>query len=80
MNELIKVELNENQEPIVSGRMLHEFLEIGTRYNDWFIRMSEYGFVENQDYEALTQKRVTAQGNELKKKVQIATELWGDKE
>jgi phage anti-repressor protein len=26
--------------------------------------MVEYGFVENQDFEAITQKRVTAQGNE----------------
>lgn len=64
MNELIKVSLNETREPVVSGRELHEFLEIPTRYNDWFSRMCEYGFVENQDYVAITQKRVTAQGNE----------------
>lgn len=63
-NELIKVELNENQEPIVGGRELHEALGVETRYNDWFRRMCEYGFVENQDYCTLTQKRVTAQGNE----------------
>lgn len=25
--------------------------------------MTEYGFIENQDYLAITQKRVTAQGN-----------------
>lgn len=48
--ELIKVELNENQEPIVSGRDLHEALGVKTAYKDWFPRMCEYGFIENQDY------------------------------
>lgn len=47
----------------VSGRELHAFLEVKTRYNDWFSRMKEYGLEENIDYQALTQKRVTAQGN-----------------
>lgn len=63
--ELIKVETNENMEAVVSGRELHEKLGIETRYNDWIRRMIEYGFVENIDFVALTQKRVTAQGNEI---------------
>ena len=63
MNELINVTLNDNHEPVVSGRQLHEALDVKTRYNDWFNRMTEYGFIENQDYLAITQKRVTAQGN-----------------
>ena len=63
MNELISVTLNDNHEPVVSGRQLHEALDVKTRYNDWFNRMTEYGFIENQDYLAITQKRVTAQGN-----------------
>lgn len=62
--ELIPVTENENNEVVVSGRDLHVFLEIGTRYNDWFERMKSYGFEENIDYVALTQKRVTAQGNQ----------------
>lgn len=57
--ELIKIETNENNEPIVGGRELHKALGIETRYNDWFTRMCEYGFVENQDYVLVTQKRVT---------------------
>lgn len=64
MKNLIKIEVNENQEPIVNGRELHEVLDVQTRYNDWFNRMKDYGFVENQDYCTITQKRVTAQGNE----------------
>ena len=49
MNELIKVNY-ESEQPTVSGRELHEFLEVETRYNDWFPRMCEYGFIEEKDY------------------------------
>lgn len=63
---LIPVNVTKNDEQYVSGRDLHMFLDINTRYNDWFKRMCEYGFVENVDYIAITQKRVTAQGNEIK--------------
>ena len=63
MNELIKVE-NKNGELLVSARELHDRLGIETRYNDWFKRMLKYGFEENNDYIPITQKRVTAQGNE----------------
>lgn len=50
MNELLKVEVNENQEQVVNGRLLHEFLQISTPYTKWFGRMCEYGFIENIDY------------------------------
>lgn len=50
MNELLKVEINENQEPIMRARQLHEFLEIETPYRLWFPRMTEYGFDEGRDY------------------------------
>lgn len=59
MNNLIPIQENDNGDIAVSGRDLHEFLEIKTRYNDWFERMKTYGFEENQDYLLLTQKRVT---------------------
>ena len=59
MNELLKVEVNENQEPVMIARSLHEFLEIETQYTKWFDRMTEYGFSENQDYTLLSQKRLT---------------------
>lgn len=64
MNELIPTQENDSGEILVTGRDLHEFLEVGTRYNDWFKRMLTYGFVENIDFVTVTQKRVTAQGNE----------------
>ena len=50
MNELINVTLNDNHEPIVSGRQLHEALDVKTKYADWFNRMIDYGFAENQDF------------------------------
>lgn len=35
----------------VTGRDLHTFLEVTTRYNDWITRLIEkYGFIEGQDY------------------------------
>ncbi|MCM1165313.1 MAG: phage antirepressor KilAC domain-containing protein [Lachnospiraceae bacterium] len=49
MIELIAVNY-EGEQPTVSGRELHKALEVGTRYNDWFKRMCEYGFTENKDY------------------------------
>lgn len=62
MNELLKVTTNEQQEPCISGRELHEFLEVKERYNDWFPRMIEYGFTENVDFSTFTQKSVKPQG------------------
>ena len=46
MKEIIKID-SDNK---VSGRELHEFLEVGTAYKDWFPRMCEYGFVEGSDF------------------------------
>ena len=50
MSVLIKIEVNENQEPIVNGRELHKALGVKTAYKDWFKRMIEYGFNEGQDF------------------------------
>ncbi|WP_072520467.1 phage antirepressor KilAC domain-containing protein [Gemella massiliensis] len=63
MREIIKIELNENQEPIVSGRILHEALEVNTAYKDWFPRMCEYGFVEGIDFNPLKIEQVQKEGN-----------------
>jgi len=52
MNDLILIN-DTSDRPTVSGRELHEFLEVGTAYKDWFPRMSEYGFTEGVDYTPL---------------------------
>lgn len=63
--ELIKIIEREGRQ-LVSGRELHEFLEIGTKYKDWFRRMVEYGFEEEIDFIRVAQKRPT---NNLKNPV-----------
>lgn len=63
MNELIKINYDNPEKPVVSGRELHEALGIKTAYKDWFPRMCEYGFTENSDFLTVAQKRATAQGN-----------------
>lgn len=47
--QLIKVDYTKDQ-PTVSARELHKGLEIGTRFNDWFSRMCEYGFSSDLDF------------------------------
>ncbi|HFI0577225.1 TPA: phage antirepressor KilAC domain-containing protein [Streptococcus suis] len=54
MNEIININLNDNQEPVVSGRQLHEALGVNSNYTTWFDRMTEYGFTENEDYVLLS--------------------------
>ena len=54
MNEIINVSVNDNQEPVVSGRQLHEALGVHSNYTTWFDRMTEYGFTENEDYVLLS--------------------------
>ena len=49
MNDLIAINYDTDK-PTVSGRELHEALGVETRYNDWFKRMSEYGFTEGEDF------------------------------
>lgn len=49
----------DNDRPTVSGRDLHERLNIESNYTTWFKRMCEYGFEENRDYILVFQKRKT---------------------
>lgn len=54
MNELIKVNYENSEQPTVSGRELWEALEIKSKYADWFKNMCGYGFNENEDYVAFS--------------------------
>lgn len=47
MEQLIKIDAD-NQ--TVSARDLHEALKAKTRFNDWFKRICEYGFIEGVDF------------------------------
>lgn len=57
------VTLNESHEPIVSGRTLHRELGVGTEYAKWMTRMTEYGFVEGQDFNSVKIDEVRQEGN-----------------
>lgn len=61
MNELIKINTNEN-DITLSGRELHEFLGIKTEYAKWISRMIEYGFVENQDFRVIVKNDENPKG------------------
>lgn len=64
MNQLITTSTNENGEIIVSGRELHEFLEVSERYNSWFKRMLGYGFTEGTDFTSVKTFTVVNNGAE----------------
>ena len=63
MTELIKVQERDGEQ-LVSGRELHQFLEVKTRFDIWFDRMCEYGFAENIDFIAYVQKSTHANNRE----------------
>lgn len=68
MNELINVDYTK-EEPTVSARELHEFLEIGTHFKDWFPRMCEYGFNEGADFNMLKKEQVQIEGGRSVKRI-----------
>ena len=47
----------DTEQPTVSARDLHNGLEINTRFNDWFSRMTEYGFESGKDFYSKMSKR-----------------------
>jgi anti-repressor protein len=56
LNDLISITTNDQDEQLVNGRELHEFLEVKDNYTDWFKRMIKYGFEENVDFTSLSEK------------------------
>jgi len=61
-NNLITINYNGDNQTVL-GRELHEFLEVKTQYKDWFPRMCEYGFTENEDFNSLKNEQVQMEGN-----------------
>lgn len=50
IGEMFNIQEKENGEIAISGRELHQALEVKTEYKDWFPRMLKYGFEEGTDY------------------------------
>lgn len=78
MNEIMIAVNFDNEKPTVSGRELHAALMIDTRYNDWFPRMCEYGFIEGGDYNLLKTEQVQIEGNRRVKRNVIDHQLTID--
>lgn len=54
MKQLIQIKTQYGKQ-LVSARELHNFLEVGRDFSTWCKQMTDYGFVENQDYTLLTE-------------------------
>ena len=65
MNELIKINYEDDNRPTVLGRDLHEALEVKTPYTQWFDRMKEYGFTENTDFVTVHKNVIRADGTPM---------------
>ena len=63
MNNLIPITY-QNDRPAVSARELHDFLEVKTKFQDWFPRMAEYGFAEGIDFDPVKIENVPSQKRE----------------
>ena len=64
MNDLIEINYDTDK-PTVSGRELHEALGINTPYTQWFGRMAEYGFTENEDFWTAHKNVIRSDGTEM---------------
>lgn len=56
MNELIKTITRDDGTIAVSGRELHDFLEVGKDFSTWFKDMAEYGFEVGKDFSPISGK------------------------
>lgn len=65
LNNLIPVSYENPERPTVSGRELHDFLEVGADYRHWFPRMCEYGFTEGEDFNSVKIDRVQNEGGRM---------------
>ena len=74
MNELIKVNYDSDR-PTLSGRELHEFLEVESNYTTWFKRMCEYGFVENIYYYSFLSNRIDGKAGKPRQDHQLTIDM-----
>lgn len=66
MDSLIPISYDNPERPTVSGRELHEFLNIETPYAKWFGRMVEGGFfTEGEDFATVDKNVLRADGTQM---------------
>lgn len=73
MNELVKIINTPKGNQAVDARDLCEFLEVGTRFNDWINRLiNKYDFIEETDY---TIRYYDAEGRLLKNEYLVSSTI-----
>jgi phage anti-repressor protein len=56
-NGLVSIYEDKETRRVINARELHEFLESGTRFNDWISRrIEQYGFIEGEDFYSILSK------------------------
>lgn len=76
MNELELIRIEEHKDFPVDARDLHEFLGVSHRFNDWIVnRLSEYPFVEDEDYRFYSNFSKTPTGGRPPKDYMISLDM-----
>ena len=79
MNDIIEIKqtyFNQAQVDTVNARELHEFLEIGKDFSSWAKdRISQYGFIENQDFVVFTNFGENPAGGRPSKEYHITLDM-----
>lgn len=66
-NQSVSISIQQNgSERVVSARELHAYLEVKTPLHKWMIRMFEYGFTQDIDYQCLDKFVQTPTGGQRK--------------
>jgi len=75
--QLIPIDKSQGGKDVVSARLLHQFLEVGTEFAKWFTRrVEEYGFVEGADFSSsLAESTGGRQAQEFAITLDMAKEL-----
>ncbi|MBO0953249.1 antA/AntB antirepressor family protein [Fibrella sp. HMF5405] len=69
--DLLQITTGVTGSPTVSAREFHTFLQVKSKFIDWFRnRVEKYGFVEGQDFVRVTQERVTLGGEGFSKNLE----------
>lgn len=77
MNQITSIKISSNSDRVtVSARELHDVLQIQTDFPHWFDRMTEYGFVEGEDFQTfLTESTGGRPGKDAEITLEMAKQI-----
>lgn len=73
MNKLIKIKGTSAE--VVSAKELYKSLEVKEPFEEWILKMLEYGFVENEDYQYLSDEEDYALTQDCSYEIRIIQDL-----